>query len=416
MKKRIFTLICLGFLSGGPVWTASAQGKNEILHDFVGQGWPSATNPNFAVVEDRTAPDAIYSGCQDTLQLTGAAVDQIWSVRVIPFVKTNPADKDSLHQYTTLPGSIKITQAHLDAAKDAGFVIGSAKVILPFSTGEIPTKYNSIMLIVRKDSDTPDTISYDFYNYPKVTIDYTAPAPVKYTGKADIRIAGGSKKILRSLNGGYTWQKVYKDDGTIEPLTETEISNIGTVLFKEPNSCGYITVQVRGSGGGGGQTMPALSRVVTIPAVSGVTMSPATGTHRVANGSDFTFTVKVSDATLEPKIETGRTDRPEGYDVVQTYLGDGVYEVTVKIVNSALRLSISLAPAGITDAEGTHVWGAGGQIHLTAATAASATIYSATGAQVKTVALGAGETTGVSLPAGFYIVALNGKAYKVVLK
>ncbi|MDR1408205.1 MAG: hypothetical protein LBJ23_09205, partial [Tannerella sp.] len=107
MKKRIFTLICLGFLSGGTVWTASAQSKNEILHDFVGQRWPSTTNLNTVDDERITAQNTIYSGCQDTLLLENAAVDQVWSVRVIPFVKTNPADKDSLHQYTTLPGSIK---------------------------------------------------------------------------------------------------------------------------------------------------------------------------------------------------------------------------------------------------------------------------------------------------------------------
>ncbi|MDR1406623.1 MAG: hypothetical protein LBJ23_01080 [Tannerella sp.] len=266
---------------------------------------------------------------------------------------------------------------------------------------------------------SPGYQRFAIYNYPELSLDYVAPGAIDYTGQATIKVSGGSKLLIRSLDEGYTWTPVYDNAGNIIPLTETEISNLTSplyrpesILYREPNSG---TTSAYRLGNGDIPQLPTIPRAVTIPSVAGMTLSPGTGVVRVQSGQDLVLTIKVSDITKEPKVTTGRT-RPDGEDVTQKYKGDGVYEVTIVNVNSSFNLSIVLVPAATADVEGSSVWSAGGQVYVTAAAAASAEIYGATGALVKTVALGAGETTGVSLPAGFYIVSLNGKAYKVILK
>ncbi|MDR1331809.1 MAG: hypothetical protein LBK07_06855, partial [Tannerella sp.] len=195
----------------------------------------------------------------------------------------------------------------------------------------------------------------------------------------------------------------------------TEISNLGSIYFKSPNSCSYQSFSL---GGGGGALPGGLPRAVTIPAVSGVTMYPfTTGVHRVESGRDFVFTIRVNDPSLKPNVGTDR-NRPEGEDVTVTPAGDGVYEIVVQTVNSALKLTIELVPigAGIEATEGSSVWSAGGQIHATSVTPATADIYSVAGAAVTRLALGAGETAVTSLPAGVYFVRMSGKVYKVVVE
>ncbi|MDR1601533.1 MAG: hypothetical protein LBS42_03795 [Tannerella sp.] len=238
---------------------------------------------------------------------------------------------------------------------------------------------------------------------------YVEPSP-NYDGKADISVVGGSKLLQYSLTGGVTWFKVYDKDGKIIKLSDTEISNIPRVIyFKEPNTPTYISYELWAEN----PPYPIIPRAITILPVSGATLSH-TGLVFAESGKDFVLTITVADQTKEPKVTTGR-NLPADQDVVSEYLGNGVYKITIKRVTSPINLGIDLV-AGSEAVDGSSVWSAGGQLYVTGVTAATAQIYGATGTLVKQLTLGAGETTAVSLPAGFYIVTLNGKAYKVILK
>ncbi|MDR2120206.1 MAG: T9SS type A sorting domain-containing protein [Tannerella sp.] len=245
---------------------------------------------------------------------------------------------------------------------------------------------------------------------------YEAPTP-DYDGSAELSIVGGSSQLQYLLGNG-KWEYVYTaglqgetwnpNADSIVPFTATQISNFPDVIyFKEPNTSTYREIRIRGEEY---PVVPITPRLVTIPTVSGATLLPS-GKVYVESGKDLELTITVDDVKKEPKLTAD-----QGWEVEREYLGGNVYKYTIKRVTKATNIHVELVPAGISDVEGSSVWSAGGQIYVTAATAASAQIYGATGAVIKQVSLGAGETTSVSLPAGFYIVTLNGNAYKVILK
>ncbi|MDR1332697.1 MAG: hypothetical protein LBK07_11415, partial [Tannerella sp.] len=289
MKKKIFILVCLGFLLSGMALTVKAQSNISVyIDDYLrGQGWPVASGEDgssarvegpWGVVYNGFDYDYnegyfrwyIYSSCTYNLVIQQSAgkslADSVIYVRLIPAVKGKPNDRDTVTNYTTLPYSFKITQAQVDAAKDAG--LGNGVVLIPFSIGDMPAKYDSLTLLYKVNP--PDGGGYlssytvgwnwNFFNTAKVAVDYIAPGPVNYTGKADLSITGGAPNMVRSLNGGITWTPVYDGDNNIIPLTPTEISNLGSIYFKSPNSCSYQSFSL---GGGGGALPGGLPRAVT---------------------------------------------------------------------------------------------------------------------------------------------------------
>jgi hypothetical protein len=72
------------------------------------------------------------------------------------------------------------------------------------------------------------------------------------------------------------------------------------------------------------------------------------------------------------------------------------------------------APA-VPERIATRVWSSGGQLYIAAASAGRAQIYTVAGQLMKTVALAAGQTVATPLPPGVYIVAADGRTWKVIL-
>ncbi|MDR1601581.1 MAG: hypothetical protein LBS42_04035, partial [Tannerella sp.] len=63
------------------------------------------------------------------------------------------------------------------------------------------------------------------------------------------------------------------------------------------------------------------------------------------------------------------------------------------------------------------VWSYGNRLYVAAgATDGRAHIYNVTGVLVKILPYAAGETVGATLPAGVYVVAAEGRRYKVAVK
>jgi hypothetical protein len=420
MKKKIFTLICLSFLLSSVVSMVVAQSVGwtgiGTKESWAGGGWPSAPIlPNLSDADN----GFLYSQCEYTFIVKGHGSDE-WTF--FTTLEATYRDENDALQRDTLPSYLNIPSGFKVAKNDS--------LLVTFSIKDLPAKYDSVNVLVygaKSPANNPLIVTTEigpgrhFKNYPQVSVAYTPPT-VSYPGRADISVLKNSNEynyygLLRSFDG-VRWDSVYyKDDGEhkIRPLTEAEIDNLlgDVIYFKELNTCSYITVQLTDPE----LPFPGINRPVTIPGVSGAILTPSTGIHRVAFGADFTFTVRPqgANAGLMPKVSTGRS-LPEGDDVSVKNLGNGLYEVTIKKVTEALNLSIEFVPDATAAVETSSVWSAGGQVYVTAATATSAKVYGATGALVKQIALSAGETTGIAVPTGFYIVTLNNKAYKVIVK
>jgi hypothetical protein len=168
---------------------------------------------------------------------------------------------------------------------------------------------------------------------------------------------------------------------------------------------------------------PNLKRPVHIPNGGGAYQTaPGWGVHWVASAKDYTFTVNPLGENRERKLIVSTSD--DKYDETIGYLKiDGVWVVTLPVVQKAMNLEISFESAeepssstGSAAVEGTNVWAGSGAIYIAQAQAGSARIYSAAGTLVKTVATPAGETAGVAIAPGFYIVKLNEGNFKVIVK
>ncbi|MDR1676214.1 MAG: T9SS type A sorting domain-containing protein, partial [Tannerella sp.] len=134
---------------------------------------------------------------------------------------------------------------------------------------------------------------------------------------------------------------------------------------------------------------------------------------------DFEFVLLPSASTAGrvPAVTTGRADDGEG-GVTVTPGADGSYNVRITAIRKHIEIGITLVPdpsSGTADVPRTGVWAAGNRLYLAAVRSGQARIYTLAGALVKTVAAVAGETVTETLPAGFYIVTLDGERKKIAI-
>jgi hypothetical protein len=169
--------------------------------------------------------------------------------------------------------------------------------------------------------------------------------------------------------------------------------------------------------------MPPVSieREVIIPEVPGYATDPPVGDHHVESGFDFTFyLVPTSDETrmITPRVTTNRRIGSDADGVIVEPQEDGLYYlVTIRRVQEYIEIYINeKSPDANGGPEGTNAWGESGRLYVRSAEQANAVIYNTPGRRAAAVSLRAGETAVVPLPAGVYIVALNGVTYKAIVK
>jgi hypothetical protein len=91
----------------------------------------------------------------------------------------------------------------------------------------------------------------------------------------------------------------------------------------------------------------------------------------------------------------------------------GRWTLVRQIINYPNTLTPS-AVEPVPERVATRVWSSGGQLYIAAASAGRAQVYTVAGQLMATVALAAGETVATPLPPGVYIVAAEGKTWKVI--
>jgi hypothetical protein len=165
----------------------------------------------------------------------------------------------------------------------------------------------------------------------------------------------------------------------------------------------------------------------TINAVSSITHSrvdlpsdfqtnPVSGSYYVNSGDDFIFYLPVEavPSGQTPNVTTGRDTDTQG-GVVITLRDNGRYEIRIRAIRQDIVVSISFI-VGNESVPTAKVWSSGGTLYITSTVAGKAHIYNVVGVPLKILSCIAGETIQTTLTGGLYIVALEGKSWKVVIR
>ncbi|MDR2921611.1 MAG: leucine-rich repeat domain-containing protein [Tannerella sp.] len=261
------------------------------------------------------------------------------------------------------------------------------------------------------------TDPFTLYAAPDIKLIKYYPTTAQFKGVLDISITNSSYYMQRSLDDGKSWEFA-RDTITGEtlPFPQSQIAGFlpgTTILFRVPNGCSYDTLTV----GNDDDVDPSVTRQVTMPAVPGAISSVAPGTYYVNSGGNFTFTLTPtgSNAGKVPQVSTSRIRIPDSESVVITDNGNGSYTVNILRIQEAITISVNFATGNGLIERGDRVWSYNGQLYITTAAGGTATVYSAMGCLVKTISIPAGETVNATLPAGIYIVYMNGKTHKIMV-
>jgi hypothetical protein len=353
--------------------------------------------------------DASYVYAGDTYDLTFTIVPSSTSARDVTF-ELDP----SLRDYVTVPGkenlpkgdsvvSLTYTVKRMDPSKE-GYVAGDLEATVDGVTGSLNMNKNYLNPLVLGQN---------------LQIRYIPAAPF-FEPQLNMTIQNGTKRLYRySLDGGVTYS-----DATSEDTIQIKVSvHSEFLILKESNSHSYIIYYF--PSGTGESEANAIAREVTLPRVAGLTTNPPAGRHYAKSATDFTFTV-FPDAPLADgdllEVKTDRTLPAGETDTEVTPNDDGTYTATVKRVVSRLSISIRIVKAGddVTGngagLNGSSVWSYGGVLYIASTGNGVASVYNFAGRLVKTVPFAAGRTVSADLPAGLYVVVVNGKTCKVLIK
>ena len=170
-----------------------------------------------------------------------------------------------------------------------------------------------------------------------------------------------------------------------------------------------------------GLSYPTIQRRVTLDISPHFASSIAPGVFYVESGSNLTI-VLTPLATLPDGYEmlatTNRaTDATGG--VRTTLNADGTYTVRIAYIVGEIVITIrAFDPTANEKVPDTRVWNIGNNVYIATPSASGlAYIYNIYGQLVKIAACAAGETVVAQLQeAGIYVVAVNGRSYKIFVK
>jgi hypothetical protein len=138
------------------------------------------------------------------------------------------------------------------------------------------------------------------------------------------------------------------------------------------------------------------------------------GWNTLADGSGTTFP-----EGYEPQVTTDRTSIPDDKGGVKvTRNADGTWTVRIRQIQQALTVTITTVGASTATGQvaAAQAWSHGRRLYIAATQPGEAYVYNVAGVRVKILPYAAGETVGATLPTGVYVVALEGKRYKVAVR
>ncbi|MDR2120078.1 MAG: T9SS type A sorting domain-containing protein [Tannerella sp.] len=354
---------------------------------------------NWPEANDELGKDQWYAGCPQTLKLKflpDASNPRTVKLTYIGLTKNYIVGTDG----KAIPS--EYTLAKNDTVIRIDFMTLTVPDALEGQTGAI------VSTIVGGGLDTTDF--FTFYNRPTYSVNYVPPTTM-FAGKLDLNLKGGSPHLFRSINGGITWENAWT------PLTVTQIANFGykgQIILKEPHSCCDFVIPIEKYEG-----LATIPRPVNIPFLSDADIYPPSGIHFIDSRKDFTVVIRPTGANagLIPVLTTNRTAIPDSEGVELKGVENGVYTFVIHYVQEDIKLNVNfISPSATTDADGTEIWGGNGQVHLSSSQAGEVKIYGVSGRQVQAFTLPSAGSSSIALPAGIYVVSLNGKAYRVAVR
>lgn len=429
MKKqflRLFSFLALVFLS----FSVNAQSNPpHILYfyiystngqEYFGKYWPENTNMNEAITMDQAAKNdnpsnmRLFEGCED-LKLR------------IMLNKTVPKDttiylKLRFNDYSS-SGGVN-TPAAVNLPDSIPIPSGVTLFEYPYQINHLPEAENGGMARIEGYTTYPNGIEYSRFSdranfYNRFTYDVeTSWSTSTYLSGVKLKIMGATSHVVYSIDNGYTWRKPENEEFIeFNEYEMNQIRNAGIIYIKEPNSCILETITF---GNNNEETPPPsiTKRPVTLPHIANAIVSLSQGTYYVPSAQNFVFTITPTGENigLVPVITTNRTSIPDSEGVQIEDNKDGSYTITILYVQQAVNINVDFATGNGLIEGNNNVWASNSELHISSVSSNFAYIYSAMGTLIKTVTIPAGETITTSLPAGIYIVKLNDKPYKVVLK
>jgi hypothetical protein len=352
---------------------------------------------------------SIYAGCDNSLELTfpASATEQniyVWSGGS----GANFAYDPELNKYFN--DSIKYVVPANDSTLTVQF-----KVDDQVENGSQLWFYSMIEFSANQDTSEV----FDLYTKSKTeVIKYYKPTAT-YAGVLDIQTTNGSPYIQRSLDGGLTWEFARDTvTGEMKPFTKSQIANLASeedayIIYREPNTCCENDTLFIGKGTPGMN----ITRTVTMPAISGATVDKIPGDYTVNSTDNFTFTITPTgdNANLQLVVTTSRTSIPDSEGVIVVKNADGSYTVTIRQVQETIEIYVDFVTSNLAIGN-NKIWANGSMLYMQTDQVKQAQIYTIAGALVQTVNLTSAETATISLPKGFYIVAVDDSTYKVIIK
>jgi hypothetical protein len=166
---------------------------------------------------------------------------------------------------------------------------------------------------------------------------------------------------------------------------------------------------------------PEIERYVEIHTLPGVTSDPAAEVqHYVKGHDDFTFTLTFPDDLPLKVTGTGvYSRRPE--ELRATYLGEGLYRYTLRQVVEPWIINVLTEPSDAPNSAleittvGPRVWTYARTLYIESAEPVRVNLYTLSGTLYRRIDAPAGQTR-LQSERGLYIVEINNKYYKVLVK
>jgi hypothetical protein len=164
---------------------------------------------------------------------------------------------------------------------------------------------------------------------------------------------------------------------------------------------------------GWGMTVPDLARAVYLPAISGVTVSPAPGVHYASATGDFTFSIK---ANVPPLVSTNRILDNVRETLEGTPNADGGYDYVIRNVSGSIPVVVYIQPDPLgSEVTATQaVWTHDGRIYVETWRNGTVSVHAPGGQLVRRVHVTEGLAS-IPVGRGIYIVTVDGTAGRKVV-
>jgi hypothetical protein len=384
--------------TGAITWSVPA---NDCI-DLTSAGTVTVKGIGSVTVTATKAADANYSERSGTLEITVNPRD-ISRIAVTIVGPTTYTGSQLTPAFAVDDGVIVVTGADYTAAYDANLTVaGGGRITLTGRGNYTGTKTQ--LFTITKATPTAEILILD----PDTTVYYTGDAQgivlptltPSYTGLGAITVKYNGLESLPVYPGTYAITLDIAEGANYAAVTGLSLGTY--TIFELPE--------------------PDIRRRVTLNVSPYFISDPSSGVFYVESMHNLEITltplITLPDG-YAPQVTTNRRIIPDDRGVNVTLHDDGTYTIRIMRIQEETSITISASPPTANENIATvaRAWSHGRNLYIAAgATHGRAYIYNISGILVKILPFVAGETTHTTLPAGIYLVTIEGRRYKVMIR